>query len=90
MTTRMSIAPALTALAAVVAAAAFVAGSTATPVEAAPPASKNIVQTAAAAGQFRTLVALVKKAGVEAQSLAAQFGQAELARAIGAELEKLK
>ena len=62
MTTRIHIAPALAA--AVLAAAALVAGSTAPRAEAAPAASKNIVQTAVAAGQFKTLVALAKKAGL--------------------------
>lgn len=64
MTTRIHIAPALVGLAAMIAAAALVAGSTAPRAEAAPAASKNIVQTAVAAGQFKTLVALVKKAGL--------------------------
>jgi uncharacterized surface protein with fasciclin (FAS1) repeats len=65
MTTRINIAPALAALAAaVLAVAALVAGSTAPRAEAAPAASQNIVQTAVAAGQFKTLVALVKKAGL--------------------------
>ena len=65
MTTRIHIAPALAGLAAaMIAAAALVAGSTAPRAEAAPAASKNIVQTAVAAGQFKTLVALVKKAGL--------------------------
>jgi uncharacterized surface protein with fasciclin (FAS1) repeats len=65
MTTRIHIAPALAGLAAaMIAAAALVAGSSAPRAEAAPAASKNIVQTAVAAGQFKTLVALVKKAGL--------------------------
>lgn len=65
MTTRIPIAPALVGLAAaMIAAAALVAGSTAPRAEAAPAASKNLVQTAVAAGQFTTLVALVKKAGL--------------------------
>ena len=65
MTTRIHIAPALAGLAAgLIAAAALVAGSSAPRAEAAPTASKNIVQTAVAAGQFNTLVALVKKAGL--------------------------
>lgn len=40
------------------------AGGTAPRAEAAPVAGKNLVQTAAAAGQFKTLIALVKKAGL--------------------------
>jgi uncharacterized surface protein with fasciclin (FAS1) repeats len=65
MTSRIHITPALAVLAAaMLAAAALVAGSTAPRAEAAPAASKNIVQTAVAAGQFKTLVALVKKAGL--------------------------
>jgi uncharacterized surface protein with fasciclin (FAS1) repeats len=43
---------------------ALLAGSTAPRAEAAPAAGKNIVQTAVAAGQFTTLVSLVKKAGL--------------------------
>ena len=54
----------LAALVATLASLAFAAGGTAKPAEAAPTASKNLVQTAAAAGQFKTLVALVKKAGL--------------------------
>ncbi len=49
--------------AALIAALAFAAG-TAPRAEAAPVAGKNIVQTAVAAGQFKTLVSLVKKAGL--------------------------
>jgi len=65
MTTRFPIAPPLAALAAAtIAAAALVAGSSAPRAEAAPAVSKNIVQTAVAAGEFKTLVALVKKAGL--------------------------
>jgi uncharacterized surface protein with fasciclin (FAS1) repeats len=50
--------------AALVATLALAAGGTAPRAEAAPAASKDIVQTAVAAGQFKTLVALVKKAGL--------------------------
>jgi uncharacterized surface protein with fasciclin (FAS1) repeats len=65
MPTRIRISPPVAALgAAMLAALALAAGSAAPPAEAAPAASKNIVQTAAAAGQFKTLVALVKKAGL--------------------------
>jgi uncharacterized surface protein with fasciclin (FAS1) repeats len=65
MTTRIHIGPALAGLAAAtIAAAALVAGTTAPRADAAPAASKNIVQTAVAAGEFKTLVALVKKAGL--------------------------
>jgi uncharacterized surface protein with fasciclin (FAS1) repeats len=65
MTTRIHIAPTLAALAAaVLAAAALVAVSTPPRAAAAPAANKNIVQTAVAAGQFKTLVALVEKAGL--------------------------
>ena len=49
---------------AVLATMAFAAGGPAQRAEAAPTASKNLVQTAVAAGQFDTLVALVKKAGL--------------------------
>jgi uncharacterized surface protein with fasciclin (FAS1) repeats len=52
------------AAAALVAALALTASASAPRAEAAPVASKNIVQTAVAAGQFKTLVALVKKAGL--------------------------
>jgi len=50
--------------AALIAALALTAGGTAPSAEAAPAAGKNIVQTAAAAGQFKTLIALVRKAGL--------------------------
>ena len=49
---------------AVLAPMAFAAGGPAQRAEATPTASKNLVQTAVAAGQFDTLVALVKKAGL--------------------------
>jgi uncharacterized surface protein with fasciclin (FAS1) repeats len=52
------------ALAVTLATLALAAGGTAQRAEAAPTASKNLVQTAVAAGQFKTLVALVKKAGL--------------------------
>jgi uncharacterized surface protein with fasciclin (FAS1) repeats len=52
------------AAAALFAASVVAAAGTAPRAEAAPVASKNIVQTAVAAGQFKTLVALVKKAGL--------------------------
>jgi uncharacterized surface protein with fasciclin (FAS1) repeats len=42
----------------------LLAGNAAPRAEAAPDASKNIVQTAAGAGQFKTLVSLVKQAGL--------------------------
>ena len=65
MTTHIRISLPLAALAAAFFAAfALVAGSTAPQAEAAPAAGKNIVQTAAAAGQFTTLISLVKKAGL--------------------------
>ena len=54
------------AIVSVVAASAALAGiaTAATSGQAAPAAKKNIVQTAAATGQFDTLVALAKKAGL--------------------------
>jgi uncharacterized surface protein with fasciclin (FAS1) repeats len=55
--------PATVLAAALISALAFAAG-TAPRAEAAPVAGKNIVQTAVAAGQFKTLVSLVKKAGL--------------------------
>jgi uncharacterized surface protein with fasciclin (FAS1) repeats len=66
MTTHMRISPVATVLAAaVLAALAVLAGSSTASAEAASPAAnKNIVQTAVAAGQFKTLVSLVKKAGL--------------------------
>jgi uncharacterized surface protein with fasciclin (FAS1) repeats len=51
-------------LAAALGTLALAAGGSAQRAEAAPTASRNIVQTAVAAGQFKTLVALVKKAGL--------------------------
>ena len=45
-------------------AAALVAGRATPQADASPQAGKNIVQTAVAAGQFSTLVSLVKKAGL--------------------------
>lgn len=65
MTTQIRISLPVAALAAALfAALALAAGGTAPRAEAAPAASKNIVQTAVAAGQFKTLVALVKQAGL--------------------------
>jgi uncharacterized surface protein with fasciclin (FAS1) repeats len=65
MTTHARISVPIAALAAAFfAALALVAGGTASRAEASPAASKDIVQTAVAAGQFKTLVALVKKAGL--------------------------
>lgn len=65
MTTHIRISLPVAALtAALFAALAILAGSTAPRAEATPTAGKNIVQTALAAGQFKTLVALVKKAGL--------------------------
>jgi uncharacterized surface protein with fasciclin (FAS1) repeats len=61
--TRISL-PVAALAAALLAALALATGGTTPRAEAAPAASKNIVQTAAAAGQFTTLVALVKKAGL--------------------------
>jgi uncharacterized surface protein with fasciclin (FAS1) repeats len=64
-TTQLSNARTALALAcALLVALALLAGSSATRAEAAPAANKNIVQTAVAAGQFKTLVALVKQAGL--------------------------
>lgn len=57
-------APALAALAALLAAAALSAGVGTTPASAAPTAGQDIVRTAAGAGQFDTLLALAKKAGL--------------------------
>ena len=54
----------LAAFAALISASALAAAGTSSRAEAAPVASKNIVQTAVATGQFKTLVALVKKAGL--------------------------
>jgi uncharacterized surface protein with fasciclin (FAS1) repeats len=53
---------ALAALAAAAVASAGAAGATANAEQAAP--NRNIVQTASAAGQFKTLVALAKRAGL--------------------------
>ena len=65
MTAHTRISLPIAALGAVLfAALALAAGGTAPRAEAAPAASGNIVQTAVAAGQFKTLVALVKKAGL--------------------------
>ena len=66
MTTQTRISSVAAVLAAtVLGAAALFAGSTTASAEAASPAaSKNIVQTAVGAGQFKTLVALVKRAGL--------------------------
>ena len=64
MTTQIRHALPAALLAGLVAALALLAGHTAPPAEAAPVAGKNIVQTAAGAGQFTTLVSLVKKAGL--------------------------
>jgi uncharacterized surface protein with fasciclin (FAS1) repeats len=65
MTTHIRISLPLAALAAaLLAVAALVVGNTAPRAEAAPVAGKNVVQTAVAAGQFKTLVSLVKKAGL--------------------------
>ena len=51
--------------ASILAIAAFAAAGTSAPAPAQEPAaSKNIVQTAVAAGQFKTLVSLVKRAGL--------------------------
>jgi uncharacterized surface protein with fasciclin (FAS1) repeats len=54
----------LAAAVAVAMTAAFVSGSATPQAKASPEAGKNIVQTATAAGQFSTLVTLVKKAGL--------------------------
>jgi uncharacterized surface protein with fasciclin (FAS1) repeats len=65
MTTRIRIALPVAALAAaLIATLPFAAAGTAPRTETAPAAGKNIVQTAVAAGQFKTLVALVKQAGL--------------------------
>jgi uncharacterized surface protein with fasciclin (FAS1) repeats len=55
---------AIAATGALLAALLLAVAGTAPRAEAAPTANKNIVQTAVAAGQFKTLVALVKKAGL--------------------------
>jgi uncharacterized surface protein with fasciclin (FAS1) repeats len=54
----------LAAAVAVAVTAAFVSGRATPQAKASPQAGKNIVQTATAAGQFSTLVSLVKKAGL--------------------------
>jgi uncharacterized surface protein with fasciclin (FAS1) repeats len=65
MTTHIRKSLPVASLAAVLTAAlALAAAGTAPRAEAAPVAGKTIVQTAVAAGQFKTLVALVKKAGL--------------------------
>jgi uncharacterized surface protein with fasciclin (FAS1) repeats len=65
MTTRIrNTLPVATFGAVLTAALALAAGGTAPRAEAAPVAGKTIVQTAVASGQFETLVALVKKAGL--------------------------
>jgi uncharacterized surface protein with fasciclin (FAS1) repeats len=65
MTTHYRItAPVLALAAALLTAAALLAGGATPRAEASPTANKNIVQTAVAAGQFKTLVSLVKQAGL--------------------------
>lgn len=61
--TRLSL-PVAALVAALIAALPLAAAGNAPRTETAPVAGKNIVQTAAASGQFTTLVALVKKAGL--------------------------
>jgi uncharacterized surface protein with fasciclin (FAS1) repeats len=63
MTARITI-PFAALLGALLVALATTAGGTAPRAEASPTAGKNIVQTAVAAGQFKTLVSLVKHAGL--------------------------
>jgi uncharacterized surface protein with fasciclin (FAS1) repeats len=64
MTNQIRITLPAAVLAALLAASMLLAGNTAPRAEAAPAAEKNIVQTAASAGQFTTLITLVKKAGL--------------------------
>jgi uncharacterized surface protein with fasciclin (FAS1) repeats len=65
MTSQIRISLPLGALAAaLLATLALAAGNAAPQADAAPTAGKNIVQTAAATGQFKTLISLVKEAGL--------------------------